>query len=182
MAAKPEPGVHWRQIHKRLNPDLLYAEDLVAAGRTSIDLEIADAWVEDVVQMDGAKKTKKALPMLAFVGAKKRLALNVTNCKAMQSLAGTGVVQEWRGWITVVVVQATYRDQQSGKMETTDALRIAPKRPTHAPSGGRTDRDAKPANPPPAAAPVPPAAAAADLTDADRRAIELAEAEEAARG
>ncbi len=120
---------HWRQVHRRLNPHLLYAEDLLSHGLREIDLEIVDSGVEKVAQMDGKRKTSKEMPWLAFNGAKKRFALNATNCKAMQSLAATGIVEHWRGWIKLVVVETEYQDQSSGKREKTDALRIAPKRP-----------------------------------------------------
>lgn len=120
---------HWRSVHRRLNPTLLYAEDLLAHGQREIDVVIVDSGVEQVAQMDGKKVTKKAMPWIAFEGKKKRLALNATCCKALATLSGTGIVEQWRGPIKLIVIEVEYKDQSTGNKEKTDAIRIAPKRP-----------------------------------------------------
>lgn len=120
---------HWRSVHRRLNPTLLYAEDLLAHGLRELDVVIVDSGVEQVAQMDGKKVTKKAMPWIAFEGKKKRLALNATCCKALATLSGTGIVEQWRGPIRLIVIEVEYKDQSTGNKEKTDAIRIAPKRP-----------------------------------------------------
>jgi hypothetical protein len=120
---------HWRSVHRRLNPNLLYAEDLLAHGLRQLDVVIVDSGIEQVAQMDGKRISKKAMPWIAFEGKKKRFALNATCCKAMATLSGTGIVEQWRGPITLIVVEVEYKDQSTGNKERTDALRIAPKRP-----------------------------------------------------
>jgi len=136
----PAPEVHWRQVIRRENPHLLYAEDL--GGRREVDVEIVDSGVFEVRNRAGGKESSKPMPWLAFRGKQKRLGLNSTNCKAMERLTGTGIVQRWRGWITLVVVRTRYRDQMTGNEEETDAIRISPTRP-RAPQPGR---DTKPDN------------------------------------
>lgn len=115
---------HWRKVHRRLNEHLLFAEDL--EGRTSIDVEIVDSGVTSVADSD----SKNDMPWIAFRGAKKKLALNATNCKTLQTLCGTGVIEKWRGPITLIVVKTTFKDRKTKAITETDAIRIAPKRPS----------------------------------------------------
>jgi len=166
---------HWRQVHRRLNPHLLYAEDLTSKGLREIDLEIVDSGVDQVEQMDGKAKRKKPMPWIAFAGAKKRLALNATNCKTLTTLCGTGIIEQWRGWVRLVVVETEYTDQSTGKREKTDALRIAPQRPQRASSGSKSDSTKPDANPDPAPPPEEPRGWNGELTEDEQR--EIAEQE-----
>lgn len=162
----------WRTIHRRLNTDMIYAEDL--GGRSRIDVEIVDSGITKLRQRSGPPKE---MPWLAFKGAKKRLGLGATMCKTMTTMTGTRIVERWRGWITLIVIKTTYRDQDTGQVETTDAIRIAPKRPRpHA-----DDRPVLDELPPPAdTAPESPSEPTfAELSEEDKRAIALADAEEA---
>lgn len=125
-AAKTQ--THWREVHRRMNENLLFAEDL--NGRTSVVMEIVDSGVIGV--SDGDKK--KDMPWIAFKGRSgkalpKVLALNATNCKAMQTITGTGVIEQWRGPVELVVVRTRFKDRKTGEQQETDAIRIAPKRP-----------------------------------------------------
>lgn len=170
---------HWRKVHKRMNEHLLFAEDLGGLGCAPRDLEVVDSGVAAVKDGDGKSKP---MPWLAFKGAKKKLALNVTNCKTMESLCGTGVVAQWRGPVTLLVVETTFHDQKTKTMQTTAAIRISTRRP-RMPSG-KTEKSPPPADAKPApasteqAAPADPDADLEPMTDAERRAIELAEREE----
>lgn len=139
-------ATHWRTVHKRKNEHLLFGEDLGPVG-TTIDVEVIDS---GVLTVSGADNKSKPMPWLAFAGKdgrpkQKKLGLNVTNSKAMQSLCGTPIVEKWRGWITLVVVETTYTDSQTGTRQKTDAIRIAPQRP----QGKRTERphDVPPSTP-----------------------------------
>jgi hypothetical protein len=127
----------WRTVHRRLNTDYLYSEDL--GGRKSIDLEIVDSGVAKLKERSGKSKE---MPWLAFRGAKKKLALGATMCKTMTTLTGTKIIEDWRGWITLVVIKTTYKDQDTGHTEETDAIRIAPKRPTKKQANSQTSTDA----------------------------------------
>lgn len=161
-------ATHWRNVHRRKNVHLLFAEDI---GGRPVDVEIVDSGVEKV---SGAKKgDEKEMPWLAFAGKQKRLALNVTNCKTMTTITGSPVIEQWRGWIRLIVVKTDYYDQMTGKTESTDAIRIAPQRPERPASQKSQGASAPAASPPPATPPAPPPDQ--DLTDEDRRAIELAE-------
>jgi hypothetical protein len=123
--AQTKPFTHWRQAHKRLNAHLLFAEDIGPVG-TKVDIEIASAVLEDVKGEDGTTK----MPILTFAApAKKRFGLNVGNSKTMETLCGTPNVNEWGGWITLVVFRRSYYDQKTRQTQETDAILIANKRP-----------------------------------------------------
>lgn len=122
--APANAGTHWRKVHRRQNENLLFAEDL--NGLKSVDVEIVGSGVIKAKTSDGKGK---AMPFLEFRGKKKVLGLNATNCKAMEAITGTGIVETWRGWITLTVVRTKYKDMKTGRDEETDAIRIAPRRP-----------------------------------------------------
>lgn len=120
-------ATRWREVHKRMNKDMLFAEDIGPPG-TKIDVEIIDSGVADVIGSDGGGK----MPYLRFRGKKgpsKKFGLNPGNCKRMETIAGTDVVQQWRGWVTLVVVRAEYTDRKTKERYETSAIRVAPKRP-----------------------------------------------------
>lgn len=123
-AKKPTaPANHWRQILKRKNANMLYAEDLGPQG-TKIDVQIDESGTVVVTGADG----KKAMPYIAKRGAKK-LGLNATNCKTLETITGSADWKDWLGWFTFVVIRTSYRDMKSGQQLETDAIRIAPQRP-----------------------------------------------------
>ena len=134
---KTQTKTDWRTVHRRLNTDYLFSEDL--NGRKSIDVEIVDSGVAKLKERSGKLKE---MPWLAFRGAKKKLALGATMCKTLTTLTGTKIIEDWRGWITLVVVKTRYKDQDTGQMEETDAIRIAPRRPS---KGGEQAQSEQPA-------------------------------------
>jgi hypothetical protein len=137
MATPPPTDTvkHWRHVHKRLNEHMLFAEDLGPVG-TKVDAEVIESGVFAVKSEDGSKD----MPWLAFNGGdgkprKKKLGLNVTNCKVMETLTGTSDYQDWRGWVTLVVVKTKFYDTKLKAMAETDAIRIANARPQR--TGGK---------------------------------------------
>jgi hypothetical protein len=130
-AADPA-DVPWRTIHRRKNDDFLFAEDVGPVG-TQIDVEVENSGIGIVTDLDG--KTK--IPWVSFKGARKKLGLNRSACKALETFYGTNRVAAWRGgWITLVIIRTTYQDRQTKQRVETDAIRIAPRRPTN-PRRGR---------------------------------------------
>src|SRR5689334_5351328 len=95
QASQPRPSamVSWRTVHRRKNADYLFAEDIGELG-TRIDVEIVDS---DIGEVRG-RRGKEKLPWLAFRGAKKKLGLNRGNSKTMETITGTDIVGQWRGW------------------------------------------------------------------------------------
>jgi hypothetical protein len=124
MAADVKPR-HWRQIHKRKDPRLLYAEDLGPSG-TRRDANFDESGIVEVSGVDG--KSKKPMPFIGIKG-RKRLGLNSTNCKTLETITGSADWERWSGWFTLVVIRVRYRDPKSGAQCETDAIRIAPARP-----------------------------------------------------
>lgn len=114
----------WRTVHRRKNEHMLFAEDIGPVG-TKVDVEVVESGTISLKDQEGST----TLPWLGFNGKKKRLGLNRGNCKAMESIVGTNIIERWRGWITLVVVRTTYTDKMTKQRLTTDAIRIAPERP-----------------------------------------------------
>jgi hypothetical protein len=152
---------------------------------TSDNLCAADLWVEEkgayreiVVEIDhvkrgevvGEKGRKKGMPFAHLKAPStgralsKPLGLNATNCRTLTSIAGSPDVAKWKGMLITLFVTKT----EVGR-ETVDAIRI---RPEAAQPPAKGERDMKPDN----------MTAPAELSEADRKAIELAEADEAKRG
>jgi hypothetical protein len=117
-APRQKMPTHWRKILVRTNKHLLFAEDIGPVG-SKVDVEIVDTMIEKVKNEDGLSD----MPALSFAGAKKRLALNKTNCTTLSKICDTQDPNLWRGWVTLVVVSTKIAG------EPTDAIRIAPKRP-----------------------------------------------------
>lgn len=172
MASAP-PGTPWRTVLRRSNDDMLFAEDLGGYGVKPIDVEIIDSGIKTVKSRKGPQK----MPWLQFRGKKgpsKKLGLGRGMCKVMEAIAGTDIVERWRGWITLVVVKQDYTDEDTKERLITDAIRIAPKRPR------RTD-SAPSSLPEPAPEPKTddPAGPPAEMSDEERRKIEAKEREQA---
>jgi hypothetical protein len=148
----------------------LYAFDL--DGR-EVTVQIEKCFAGEL-QGDKGRKSKK--PMLKFVGKEKKLAINKTNGKTIASLYGTDA-DSWAGqWITLYPTTTEFGG------ETVDCIRVRP----HVPQGkAASPRSSKNGNGK-AAAKEPDLAEAireaatpaqpADLSEADKRAIEAAEA------
>lgn len=137
---------HWRTINKRMNPAFMYAEDIGEAG-TTLDVEIIGAGPGTVVNPGG----KVELTTLVFSNHRKKLGLNATNCKSMVALTGSSDFDQWRGWITLVVIH-----KEKGKDPTVpggfapmDVIVIAPERPARGDSsaGDANGRTREPDHP-----------------------------------
>ncbi len=116
---RPKLPNHWRKVKQRTNTHMLYAEDL-GGPETKVDVEISEVTIEKVKNEDGTSD----MLALSFTGAKKKLGLSsVFNLKRMKKLSGTDDPNQWKGWITLVVVS----EKIAG--EPTDCIRIAPRRP-----------------------------------------------------
>lgn len=115
---------HWRHVLRRANEHMLFAEDLGPKG-THIAVEIVDSGIIAVKTQGGSNE----MPWIAFRGKKKKLGLNKTNSKTLETICGTPDYELWRGWITLVVIRTKAPDRDSGTMVETDAIRIAPQRP-----------------------------------------------------
>lgn len=115
---------HWRHILRRANEDFLFAEDIGPKGST-VAVEIVDSGVGAVKTRSGSEP----MPWVGFRGKKKKLGLNRTNCKTLETLCGTPDYMKWRGWVTLVVIRTRTPDRDSGEMIETDAIRLAGQRP-----------------------------------------------------
>lgn len=123
--AKQSGPNHWRHVLRRANEHMLFAEDIGPKG-SSVAVEIVDSGVGAVKTRSGSE----AMPWVGFKGKKKRLGLNRTNCKTLETLCGTPDYMKWRGMVTLVVIRTRAPDRDSGEMIETDAIRIANQRPT----------------------------------------------------
>ena len=159
---------------------MLTSEHFCAADLYSEKLE---KYVEIIVQIVSVKRDevvgdkgrKKGMPFITMRSAKtgdiipKRLGLNATNCETIAAIVGSPDVKKWPdAWITLYVTKT-----EVGK-GMRDCIRI---RPEAARPPGKTSSPSdttKPADPEPTPA--------AELTDADKRAIEMAEREEQGNG
>lgn len=102
----------------------LYAEHLHGKD---CDVQIERIEPGEVVGLNG-KKTKR--PMVRFRGIAKPFALNITNSKAIEKLAGTDRLEDWVGmWITLYPTTTT----KDG--ETCACIRVRPKKPRTPGSG-----------------------------------------------
>ena len=121
---QPAGPNHWRHVLRRANDHMLFAEDIGPKG-SSVAVEIVESGVGAVKTRSGSE----AMPWVGFKGKKKKLGLNRTNCKTLETLCGTPDYMKWRGWVTLVVIRTRAPDRDSGEMIETDAIRIANQRP-----------------------------------------------------
>lgn len=125
----------------------------------------------------GEKGRKKGLPFLSLedVSGKAQRAdfgANPTNCTTIEQVLGTADAKKWIGqWIGMYVTKV---DSPSGLVP---AIRIHPQRVEPAAKKTGEQKSEPPASTPQGDPPAP----AAELSEADKKAIELAEAEEARR-
>jgi hypothetical protein len=97
--------------------EFLYAFDL--DGR-DVTVQIESVRPGEIAGEQG-RKTKK--PVLSFVGAKKKLAINRTNGKIIASLYGTDT-DDWRGkWITLYPTTTAFGG------DTVECIRVRPSAP-----------------------------------------------------
>ncbi len=107
---------HWKKL---MDPkDMLYAFDL--DGR-DVTVTITHITGGELTGEQG-RKTKK--PIAHIKGAKKRLALNNTNCLTIEQLTGTNDYEKWRD-VRVTLFPTT--TNFGGK--TVDCIRIRPSHP-----------------------------------------------------
>ena len=134
---------HWKKL---MDPkEFLFAHDL--DGR---DVTVT---IEKVVggklKGENGKESKK--PIAHIKGTPKKLALNVTNCKTIEQLSGTGDADKWRD-IRVTLFPTT--TDFGGK--TVDCIRIRPSHPkagTNSTGNGNGKRSDEPPPSKPAADP-----------------------------
>jgi hypothetical protein len=108
---------HWKSLQDE--KEWLYAHDL--NGRDVV-VEIASVVAGEITGEQGKKSRK---PIASFVNAKKKLALNATNCKTLATLLGSNNVEDWVGKaITLYPTTTTWGGQ------TVDCIRVRPKLPT----------------------------------------------------
>jgi len=118
---------HWREVHKRKTPGMLYAEMVGPVGTRRI-VRTADSG-KITLETPGEEATD--MPWVSFDHSPIKLGLNRTNCKVLETITGTSEVEAWgRGvWIVITVVRAKYPDRQTKQRLETDAIRIAPAPP-----------------------------------------------------
>lgn len=127
------PTANQLQPPKRIQPDLLYSEDLeemfgAEAAKKGVHLEILNVTGGTVSVDPAGKEKKKVIKLKLGDGNKileKQLGLNQTNKKALIAAFDTEYVSEWVGWITLYVILV--EDRKNGGM--VPAIRIKNKRP-----------------------------------------------------
>jgi hypothetical protein len=127
---------HWRRNHESKASNDLHSYDLYDEARSTRDAPAYFAPVVLIERMTVSKVVSADKPkgerrnFAHFKGKAKPLALNVTNCKSIESLAGSPDPAHWVGTVVQLVVDQ-HAKYPGGK--TGPAIRIAPKRPTAAP-------------------------------------------------
>lgn len=194
---------------KRLNPDALYAEHLIALfgsedATAGVALEIVDATGGLVVETpDSSKKKGRRAPTiwLAFKAPKgggllsvatgdeapspKKLGANQTNKAALKAAFGTPYISQWVGWVTLYVDHNVDDPRKGGK---TSAIRIRRVRPNLPPTFDYAANVAKRVARAQAQRDeairkgTTPVAMAMEMSDAQRAAIAQAQAAEDAQG
>lgn len=127
------PTANQLQPPKRIQPDLLYSEDLeemfgAEDAKKGVHLEIINVTGGTVSVDPAGKEKKKVIKLKLGDGNKileKQLGLNQTNKKALIAAFDTEYVSEWVGWITLYVILV--EDRKNGGM--VPAIRIKNKRP-----------------------------------------------------
>lgn len=104
---------HWRSF---MDSELLFHYDLPPDRDVIVTIDRVDG---GKVTGTGGKSSKK--PMLYFRGKKKPLALNATNGKTIERIAGTPDISKWGGIHVALYVTTT---QWGG--ETVPCIRVRP--------------------------------------------------------
>lgn len=127
---------HWRTM---MEPrEYIYAEDLQGRDRTLT--------IERVKQgeLKGEKGRKTRKPLVFFKGAKKPLAINITNAKALERIAGSGDMDKWVG-LTITLFESTTNDPNGNQVP---CVRIRPRPGKASEASGMRDPDPPPDEPP----------------------------------
>ncbi len=126
---------HWRSM---TDSEYLHAGDLIdpKTGKAKkYTLEIASVQ-QGVLVGEGGRKTKK--PIVRFKGARKPFGANSTNSKAISSVAGSSLTENWVGHRVTLFVTTT----RAKGGEIVDCIRIEPKAPPVSKSNDEVpDRD-----------------------------------------
>lgn len=110
-------GTHWKKL---TNPNYIGSWDFKPNEERILTVE--RVLQEEVVDMEAIKKdanAKKPCIVAHFREDSKPMILNKTNCKMMQGLYNTPIIEEWAGKRIIVKVEKV---KAFGKLE--DALRI----------------------------------------------------------
>ena len=104
---------HWREFHET---DYLGAHDLVADGVKEVNLKITSAQKQTVKDQNG----KNEVCLVCNFEGSKPMILNATNCKAIEKVASTPFIENWKG--TTVSIYILEGIKAFGKV--VDGLRI----------------------------------------------------------
>lgn len=123
---------HWRDVHKRKTPGMLYAEMVGPVGTKRV-VRTADSGTITLADPAGSGGEAQAteMPWVSFEHSPLKLGLNRTNCKVLETITGSSQIERWKGvWITITVIRTKYPDKQTKQRLETDAIRIAPSPPS----------------------------------------------------
>lgn len=118
---------HWREVHKRKTPGMLYAEMVGPVGTRRV-VRTADS---GVISLETPGQEATEMPWISFDHSPIKLGLNRTNCKVLETITGSSEIGDWGHgvWLVITVVRAKYPDRQTQQRLETDAIRIAPSPP-----------------------------------------------------
>lgn len=116
-----------------MDSEWLFAGDIWPDGKNRDVVVEISAW--SAADLVGEKGRKSKKPAVAFKGKAKKLALNATNSRVLESLYGG----EMEGWVgkRITLFRSTTRDPQSGL--TIPCIRIRPEVPSSKSATERPD-------------------------------------------
>ena len=194
---------------KRLNPDALYADHLIAlfgaaAAAAGVALEIVDATGGLVVETpDSTRKKGRRAPTIwiSFKSPKgggllsvstgdeapspKKLGANQTNKAALKTAFATPYISQWVGWVTLYVDHDVDDPRTGGKIAAIRIRRVRPNLPPtfdYAANVAKRVARAQAQRDEAIRKGTTPVAMAMELSDAQRAAIAQAQAAEDAQG
>jgi len=151
---------HWRHM---MDDTYLHAADLRDQERVVVIEKITQGTFPDFED----PKAKKRKPVIWFKGKKKPLGLNSTNARQIAKLLGSPVVEQWIGKAIIIYPTTTRAFGEEWEcIRVKNRLPSAQQTAAAAKSNEQLDASAEPDAP---------------LSAEERRAIELAEREEAGR-
>ena len=113
---KTTPVTHWKKL-----TDPLYIGSHDFQPNQEMTLTI-DTVTTEMVKGSGGKMS--SCIVAKFVGAKKAMILNKTNCKIIAKVLGTPYIEQWKGGKIIIYVA-----QVDAFGEMTDALRVKNQKP-----------------------------------------------------
>lgn len=124
MSEIRNPKGHWKTF---LGKDFISAEDIPEGKDTTLTIKLAGR--TDAVDVRESKKQGKAVTnevlAISFEETDLYFSPNVTNCKAIQKVAGSGDVSRWRGVkITLYRDKTKIYNSQTRSMEEVDCIRV----------------------------------------------------------